>query len=40
MILAGGGWGDLEGREEGEEIRGQYQVLEGIERGTEYQEIE
>jgi hypothetical protein len=29
MIAGGGRRGDLGGREEGEEIRGQYQVLEG-----------
>jgi hypothetical protein len=38
MIMVGGG-GDLEGREEQVETRGQYQVLEGTERGTEGQEI-
>jgi hypothetical protein len=30
MIIGGGGMGDLGGREEEEEIRGRYQVLEGM----------
>jgi hypothetical protein len=32
MIMGGGGDGDLGGREEGEEIKGQYQELEEIQR--------